>query len=84
MSYYEDDDYDNTWGETAAENGWLSEDSVALCKELLRHVEFQTRPGNISDAALILLEHELNPPLAVAPEDPNVTWAKHLMKDILT
>jgi len=37
-----------------------------------------------AETALILIEHEINPPLAVAPQDPNVLWAKTLLKDILT
>lgn len=75
------------WGEPddypELPEGCISEDVVEEIRELLKHVEFHTRPGNRSDAALVLIEQHINPPKVGAPEDPSVTWAKHLLKDAL-
>lgn len=73
---------DSMTPEQALELGWISEDVVERIRALLKHVEFETRPGSKHDAALILIDHEINPPTADKPEDPTVTWAKHLMKDV--
>lgn len=76
MSYWEPDD-----GPELPE-GWMSEDDVAELQALLKYIDYPDpfpRPGNKSDAALILLDHLLNPPLAAAPVDPHVVWAKTLL-----
>lgn len=77
MSWYEPDD------PIELPEGCISEDVVEEIRALLKHVEIETRPGNRSDAALILIEQHINPPRYDAPEDPTVTWAKALLKDVL-
>lgn len=77
MSYWEPDD------PPELPEGCISEDVVEEIRELLKYVNFDTRPGNKSDAALILINEHINPPKVGAVEDPHVTWAKHLLKDIL-
>lgn len=83
---------DDDLGERAGEAGYLDPDTVDQLRKLLNQVEMQTRPGNKSDAALVMIEHLLNPPQAIyfveggikePIEDPNVTWAKILLKDVL-
>lgn len=66
--------------------GCISEDVVEEIRELLKHVEYSDpfpRPGNRSDAAMILIDQHINPPRVGAVEDPNVTWAKLLMKGVV-
>ena len=81
MSWYEPDD------PPELPDGWLSDDEVEEIRALLKHVELQHRPGNRSDAALILIDQIINPPRVGAPgdppEDPVVTWAKILLKDVI-
>lgn len=87
MSYYEDDAGDDYMtSEQAYEMGWMDNDDVAELRTLVKHFELSDpfpRPGNRNDAILVLLDHKLNPPTTSAPEDPNVTWAKLLLRDIL-
>lgn len=82
MSWLEPDD-DGGWAEAAYDAGWISEDVVEEIRALLKEVVFEARPGNRSDAALILIDLAINPPDPKAPVDPTVLWAKTLLKDIL-
>lgn len=64
---------------------------------LVEYPEDFPRPGSRSDAAMVLIDQHINPPkvikewvqgggyryLPAAPEDPHVTWAKHLLKDVV-
>lgn len=81
MSYWEPDDAPEL------PDGWMCEEDVDELRDLLKHYEFPDpfpRPGNRNDAILVLLDHKLNPPTAGdLPEDPTVTWAKRLLKDVL-
>lgn len=80
MSYWEPDD------PPELPDGWIDEDTVEQLKSMMRFVEFHEdfpRPGNRHDAALVMLDHILNPPNANQPDDPIVMWAKVLMKDHL-
>jgi hypothetical protein len=66
--------------------GAISEDVVEKIRTLLEYIDYPEifpRPGNKSDAALILIEQEINPPRVGKVEDPMVTWAKTLMKDVV-
>lgn len=94
MSYYEPDD-DGSVFEAAYDAGFWSPDDIDELRALLKHYEYPDpfpRPGNRNDAILVLLDHKLNPKHAVysvpngvvePPEDPHVTWAKILLKDVL-
>lgn len=77
MSWYEPDD------PPELPEGLIDEDCVEQIRALLKHVEFETRPGSKHDAALVLIDHIINPPSASAVEDPTITWAKTLMKDLI-
>lgn len=65
--------------EDLLDDGWLDEDTVNELRDLLKHVEWEPTPGSKSNAALVLIDHILNPPKADAPVDPSVTWAKLLL-----
>lgn len=96
--YPEEPDDDYRTPEQMLDAGWISEDVVERIRELLKQIEYPDpfpRPGSRSDAAMILIEQEINPPswvqqpgasvgirMGPPPEDPNVTWAKHLLKDL--
>jgi len=77
MSYWEPDD------PPELPDGCLDVDTVEQLQDLLKHVDISTRPGNRSDAALVLIDNLINPPRHDAAEDPAVTWAKTLLKDIV-
>jgi hypothetical protein len=78
---------DDDWAEHASEAGWVSEDVVEELRTLLKLVEYPIgfpQPESRSDAAMVLIDHTLNPPAdASKPEDPWVVWAKHMLKDVL-
>lgn len=85
MSYEvwgEPDDSDDLYSRISDAGGLVPEEVDDL-RTLLQHVEFAPCPGSKSDAALILIDRMLNPPRYDAPEDPHVTWARHLLKDDL-
>ncbi len=63
--------------------GAIDPEEAEQLRDLFKHVDMpDPRPGNTSDAALIMIDHLLHhvehyPP---KPEDPTVTWAKALLK----
>jgi hypothetical protein len=72
--------------EDLLDDGWISEDVVEEIRTLLKLVEYPEtfpRPGSRSDAAMILIDLAINPAKVGAIEDPHVTWAKHLLKDVV-
>jgi hypothetical protein len=93
----EPDDDGYRTDEQRLEDGWISEDVVEEIRALLKLVDYPDpfpRPGSRSDAAMILIEQHINPPKVIRdvstgayrpamPEDPHVTWAKHLLKDVV-
>lgn len=59
--------------------GWWIPDDVQELRDLLKFVDLsEPRPGNRSDAALILINAKLND---VPDTDPHVVWAQILLKD---
>ena len=82
MSYYEDD-YDDRGDEQRLEAGWMTSEDVETLRALLNFVDrSDPRPGNKSDAALILLDYQLS----TKPwdeNDPHLVWAQHLLKEHL-
>ncbi len=81
MSYYEDD-YDDSGDEQRLEAGWLTSETADTLRRLLNFVDMDVRPGNKSDAALILIEYELRTK-DVDENDPHLVWARHLLKEHL-
>lgn len=76
--------------DAALEAGWWSDEDVTELRDLLKHYEFPDpfpRLGNRNDAIMVLLDHKLNPPDArLHPpgyEEPLITWAKTILKDVL-
>lgn len=77
-----EDDYDDGVAEGLLEAGWMCDDDVQTLRTLLRFIEFEHPPrvGNKHDAALILIEHQLRVG-DVDENEPNLVWARHLMKE---
>lgn len=78
--YDEVDDYGTS--EQYLESGWLTPDTADTLRTLLKFVDMDVRPGNKSDAALVLIEYELST-YARDENDPHLVWARHLMKEHL-
>lgn len=78
------------WGEPEdppdLPDGCIDPEEAATLRDLFKHVDLpEPRPGNKSDAALIMIDHILYhvPTFPPKPEDPSVMWARTLLKDLL-
>ncbi len=83
MSYWEPDD-DGGAFEAAYEAGFWSPDDIDELREILKLVERKLTPGDRAMAALVLLDHKLNPPKCdelgrLPPTTPEVLWATTLL-----
>ncbi len=82
MTWWDDGPDNYGTSELFLESGWLPAETADTLRTLLKFVDMDVRPGNKSDAALILIEYELATTIR-DENDPHLVWARHLLKEHL-